>query len=220
MKRASKRIQGLFIALIGCVFPLTGQTLKIETISVAPFGFTGSDGKPTGMMFEISNRIAEEAQLNYTNEIIPYARTIFDLNIGKADFVLRFSNDELPAIAVPLVSVITMPTIILFRADSQFKSLNDLTNKIVGVVRGGKFAEDFDNNTAIHKVQVNDYAQMLRLLMRGRIDACIGSNVGLYYNAKQLGIKPEMLSLPMQLSFKEFVLHFSKKMRILKRWKN
>ncbi len=211
MRQGTKSIRVLFITLLVCVFPLTGQTLKIETINVAPFGFIGKDGKPTGMMFEISNRIAQEADLKYTNEIIPYARTIFDLKIGTADFVLRFSNDELPAIAVPLVSIITMTTIILSKADAPYASLNDLDKKLVGVVRGGKFDEDFDNKTAINKVQVNDYAQMLKLLMRGRIDACIGTNVGLYYNAKQLGINPEMLSLPMQLSSKEFILHFSRK---------
>ncbi|MBA6251123.1 transporter substrate-binding domain-containing protein [Colwellia sp. MB3u-55] len=52
---------------------------------------------------------------------------------------------------------------------------------------------------------------MLKLLIRGRIDGCIVTSVGLYYNAKQLGIKPKILNSPLQLNYKDFVLHFSKK---------
>jgi polar amino acid transport system substrate-binding protein len=226
MKQRNKNMLVKFITLmtlIGNVFPLSGQTLQIETINVAPFGFIGDNSKPTGMMFEISNRIAEVAGLNYTNKIIPYARTIIHLKQGKSDFVLRFNNDQLPAISIPLVSVITMPIIILSRAGTHYRSLKDLHGKTVGVVRGGEFDVNFDNDTAINKVEVNNYTQMLKLLISGRIDGCIGTNVGLYYNAKRLGIKPEVLNSPLQLSFKDFVLHFSKKkintqtMKILKK---
>lgn len=199
------------VTLFISVFPLWGQTLKIETINVAPFGYIGNDGKSTGMMFEISNSIAEAAGLKYTNKIIPYARTIIHLQQGKSDFVLRFTNEQLPAIAVPLVSVITMPIIILSKAGTHYRSIKDLHGQTVGVVRGGEFDVNFDNNTAINKVEVNNYTQMLKLLIKGRIDACIGTNVGLYYNAMQLGIKPEILNSPLHLSSKDFVLHFSKK---------
>jgi len=201
----------LLMVLMIFTFPLHGQSIKIETINVAPFGFIGSDGKPTGMMFEISNKIAEEAGFEYTNKIVPYARTIVHLTTGKSDFVLRFSNSKLPAVAVPLVSIIAMQNILLFNTSNPFKDLESLSGKSVGVVRGGKFDVNFDNNTAINKVNVNNYSQMLQMLTNKRLDGIIGSNVGLYYNAKKLGITQDEFSPPLLLNSKDFVLHFSKK---------
>jgi len=192
------------------IFSVAGESLKIVTIEVAPFGFTGSDGKPAGMMFDISNLIAEEAGLKYTNKIVPYARTVIELQSGNADFVLRFDNDKLGAIAVPVASVISFPIIVLSRAGSTFKALKKLHGKTVGVVRGGEFDRNFDNDSAINKYDTNDYSQMIKMLIRGRLDAGIGTNIGLYYNASKLGIKPEVFSPPMNLSSKEFLLHFSK----------
>lgn len=201
----------LFLGLMLCIFSLAGQTIRIKTIDVAPFGFTQVSGEHSGMMFEISNRIVEEAGLKFTNEIVPYARSILELRDGRADFVLRYSNEQLPSVAIPVVSVISMQTIILSRAGNSFKSLEDLHGKTVGVVRGGKFDVNFDNDTSINKYEVNDYNQMLQMLMKGRLDGVIGSNVGLYYSAKKLGINPEELSLPLHLNAKDFILHFSRK---------
>jgi ABC-type amino acid transport substrate-binding protein len=104
-----------------------------------------------------------------------------------------------------------MPIIILSRAGSHYRGLKDFHGKTVGVVQGGEFDVNFDNDAAINKVEVNNYTQMLKLLIRGRIDGCIGTSVGLYYNTKQLGIKPKILNSPLQLNYKDFVLHFSKK---------
>jgi len=211
MKQGSKSSAVFFIVLMVCIFPIAAKTLHIQTIEVAPFGFTGADGEPKGMMYEISNRIAEDAELKYTNRIVPYARTIAELQSGNADFVLRFSNELLPAVSIPLVSVISMPIIILTQAGAPFKTLDSLHGKSVGIVRGGKFDVNFDNDAAIHKYEVDDYAQTLRMLVLGRIDGGIGTNVGLYYNANKLGIKPEALNSPIKLSSKSFMLHFSKK---------
>ena len=211
MKKNRKTNFTSFIVLMFCAFSLAGKTIKIDTINVAPFGFKGAAGEPTGMMFEISNIIAEEAGFKYTNIIVPYARTILELRGGKADFVLRYSNDELPTVAFPVVSVISMQTIILSRAGVSFKSLESLHGKTIGVVRGGKFDMKFDNDAAINKFEVNDYYQMLQMLMTGRLDGVIGSNVGLYYSAKKVGITPEEFSLPLYLNSKSFILHFSRK---------
>lgn len=179
-------------------------------MDVTPFGFLNKN-KPTGMMFEAGSRIAEEAGLEYTNTIVPYARTIIALQNGNADFVLRYSNEILPSIAVPLVSIITIQNVILFRADTNIKDLESLQGKTVARVRGGRYDVNFAKNENITKVEVNNYSQMLRMLMAGRIDGAIGSNVGLYYNARQLGITQEMLGKPMLLDQKDIVLHFSKK---------
>lgn len=201
-------IVSVFLLITNSAF---ARVLKIDTIDVAPFGFIDKDGKPTGMMYEISNRIAEEAGMKYTNDIVPYPRTILDLESGNADFVLRFNNEKLPQIAIPVISIITMPTIIVGKSSSNFKSLEDLRGKTVGLLRGGKFDDRFDADTAIKKYDAKDYEQILKMVMVDHLDAGIGSNVGIYYSANKAGIKQESLSKPLVLSTKDFILHFSKK---------
>jgi ABC-type amino acid transport substrate-binding protein len=191
-----------------CAF---GKEIHIATIDSAPFGFRGADGKPTGMIYEISNLIAEEAGFTYTNEILPYPRTVHAVGSGEADFVIRYGNAELENVAIQVARVLSLPTIVVGHPSAKFESLNDLHGKTVGIPRGGRFDDAFEADTAILKYPVADYAQTVKMLTAQRIDAGIGSSVGLYYNAHLLGIKKEQLGKPLVLSTQHFALHFSKK---------
>lgn len=187
------------------------RLLKIETIDSLPFGYVNENGQPTGLMYEIGNRIAEEAGMPYVNAIVPYARTVYELEQGDCDIVLRYSNEKLDHIAIKVAAIVSLPTIILSAAEHQFRSLSDLHGKTVGVVRGGRFDDAFDADGAIKKVETGNYEQTMRMVMAKRFDAGIGSNVGLYFNARRAGIRPEQLAPPLVLSEKSFYLHFSKK---------
>lgn len=187
------------------------RELRIETIAVAPFGFYSTDGQPTGIMYELGNLIAREAGFNATNQIVPYAQTVISVKHGGADFVLRYGNAELTEVAIQVASVLSLPTIVLGLPSAQFRSLEDLHGKTVGVLRGGHFDLRFDADAAIRKYPVLDYQQMLKMLMLKRLDAGIGSTVGIYYSASQLGLQQAQLGVPLVLSEQHFVLHFSRK---------
>jgi polar amino acid transport system substrate-binding protein len=185
--------------------------LSIDTIAIEPFGYLGADGKPTGMMYDIGKRIAEEAGFTSVIRLAPYARTVVDLEHGIADVVLRFGNDDLPRVAYQVATVLSMRTIIVTRHPAQLRTLDDLHGKTVGMLRGGRFDQRFSADLAIIKHEVSNYQQMLRMLMAGRIDGAIGSDAGLYSAARSLGIEPAALSAPLVLSTQEFMLHVSRK---------
>lgn len=187
------------------------RPLRIETIAVEPLGFVGADGKPTGIMFEIGNRIAEEAGFAYTNTIVPYARTAVNLQSGAADFVMRYGNEQILESSIRVASIVKGTNIIVGPATAHYKTLADLHGKSVGVMRGGSFYDGFDADKAIKKVAVGDYLQMLKMLQAGRFDACLGSTAGIYYTAHKLGIKPDQLSAPWVLNSKDLELFYSKK---------
>ena len=113
------------------------RDLRIVTIESAPFGFFEANGQPSGMMWEIGNLIAAEAGFTATNQIIPYARTVLVVENGEADFVLRYGSAELSAAAIQVAPVLSLPTIIVGKPSSPFKSLKDLRGKTVGTPRGG-----------------------------------------------------------------------------------
>ncbi|MEH6447294.1 MAG: transporter substrate-binding domain-containing protein [Oleispira sp.] len=187
------------------------KTLNIATINVAPFGFYTEDNKPTGMMFEISNLIAEEAGIEYQNKILPYARTSYEVANGDSDFVLRYTNEKLTEDAIQVVSVVPMRNIVIGLAGIEYKTLNDLHGKTVASVRGAVFDKPFSDATEILKNETHDYRQGLMMLFNNRLDAVIGSNVGIYYTALKMNYHPEQLGKPLLLSTKHFWLHFSKK---------
>lgn len=191
--------------------PATSQTLKVVTIDGAPWGFVGIDGKPTGIMYEIGNRIAEEAGFAYTNTLVPYPRTAIEIERGSADFILRFGNDQMARDALPVASIVAMPIILIGPARTRFNSLSELRGKTVGVVRTSRYVEQFDTDTAILKYAVKDYVTMTRMLALRRLDAGVGSSVGLFYGAYTAGVKPEELGIPLVLGSNEFILFFSKK---------
>lgn len=200
----------VFAVLLGGSAVAWARELRIVTIESAPFGFVGEDGKPTGMMFEIGNLIAAEAGFTASNQIEPYQRTALSVVRGEADFVLRYGNPELAQGAIAVTRVLGLPTIIVSKAPTTWRSLSELSGKTVAVPRGGRFDAAFDADTSIHRYEVNDYAQTLRMLLQNRLDAGIGSSVGLYYNASKLGIRKEQLGTPLVLSTQYFELFFSK----------
>ena len=184
--------------------------LRIATIDGPPWGFLGADGQPTGMMFEISNRIAQEAGFTSTNQLIPYARIAPDMEHGKIDFVLRFSSEEMVKQVTPVAVVVTMPVIALGRQGSRFRDVADLRGTTVGVVRKSRYTDQFDNDPLIRKVEADNYLQIVRLLKMKRLDAGVGASAGLFYSAHMAGIKADELGVPLVIGSNDFVLHFSK----------
>lgn len=198
------------LGLLGAVLCQAGTPLRIATIDGPPWGFVGSDGKPTGMMFEISNRIAQEAGFAYTNQLTPYARIAPEMAHGKTDFVLRFSSEEMVDVAHPVAVVVTMPVIAVGPEGSRFKTLEDLRGKTVGVVRKSRYTDAFDNDPLIRKYEADNYLQIVRMLKMKRLDAGVGASAGLLYSAFMAGLRPGELGVPMLIGTNDFVLHFSK----------
>lgn len=196
---------------LGGLGGLWADGLKIETIDVAPFGFAGPDGNPAGISYEIANLIAQESGLPYTNTIIPYAKTVSDLETGAASFVIRFISPEIAKNSIQVASIVSMPTIIVGLSGNPIKSLADLHGKTVGVLRGGSFDDRFASDALIQKYEVNNYNTMMKMLTAKHIDAALGSSIGLYYEAKNLNVSKAQLGDPFILNRQSIILNFSRK---------
>ena len=204
----------LFAVVVTCLaLPCyaNNNVLRIETIHGPPWGFIGGDGRPTGMMYEIGNRIAEVAGLNYTNSLVPYPRTAADMENGSADVTIRFGNDQMTRAALPVGIVVSMPIILVGPSGKNYGKLSELHGKTVGVVRTSNYVEQFDTDNSIRKYAVNDYVTMAKMLAMRRLDAGIGSSLGLYYGAYMAGLKPADIGVPLVLGSNDFILFLSKK---------
>lgn len=202
--------------LLSCVLslllalPLQARTLKIETIRTDPFGYDDVRGKG-GMMYEIGNLIAETAGLPYENRVVPYARTVLSLKDGSADMVLRFNNDELTGVAIQLVPVVGMQTVVLSLASRPVKSLEALNGKLLAVVRSFPVDPRISNAHGIRVYTTDSNEHSMRMLLAGRVDAVLGSDVGMYGAASTLGHRADEFAPPVKLESRDFWLHLSRK---------
>jgi ABC-type amino acid transport substrate-binding protein len=188
----------------------TAEELRIDTIQMPPFGFVTKDGQNTGLLYDISNRIAEETGLPYTNQIVPFARMVGELERGDADFSMFYRSTKNDQITIPVAALVPIKNIVIGVKGTQFDSLESLHGKLVARVRGARYDEAFNQDDAIQKFDTIDYAQGITMLMNKRVDACIGPEIGLLFTAKQLGYAREDFGEPLVLNTKDLWVQYSK----------
>lgn len=204
------------LAVLGfmlCLLTASAQSkqLTIVTIDIPPFGVRLEGGQPGGIMYEIGNRIAAQAGFTSRNTLMPYARTVIELKQGRADFVLRFDNDSLGVAAIKVAPIFPLQVIVLGAPGRPLHSLSDLHGLMIGVMRGGRFNDEFAADQDIGKYPISNYAQGLSMVASGRLDGLIGSDLGIYSVAEDMGLTQAQFSQPLVLGEQYFWLFYSRK---------
>lgn len=194
---------GAILLFMLCHFPIfAAEPLRIDTILAPPMGFVTDDGQPAGLYYEILNHIAETAGLSYTNQIVPFARALAELERGDADVSLFFRRDQNTKL-VPILPVYTQKNIIIGRKGARFESLEDLHGKLVAQMRGTSYDETFARDDAIKKVEIVDFVQGITMLMNERVDAMIAPDIGIFFTAQQSGYARDDFGDPLVVNTRE-----------------
>ena len=188
----------------------SSEPLRIDTIRVAPFGFVTDDGTSTGFLYELSNRLAEEAGLSSTNQIVPFATMLNRLKEGNSDVSLFFRSATNDPLVVPVSSLLSLTNVIRGRKGSTFDSLDSLHGKTVARVRGARYDEAFNQDAAISKRDSQNYQESIQLLREHRVDAVILPDIGFLYTIKRLGYPLEEFGEPFILNSDELWIQYSK----------
>lgn len=201
---------GLLAALPAA--PAQGQSelLRIETIQSEPFGRIGPQG-PSGLMYDIGLLIAQRAGFVAENRVVPYARTVLSLQNGGADMVLRFSNDELRAVAHQVAQVLPLPTVLVSRREAPVHQLQDLADRALAVPRSFPMPDRLNAVPGLRLQAVNSNEHAIKMLMSDRVDAAYGSNLGLFGAAHGLGLKMQAFAPPVQVETQAFWLHLARR---------
>lgn len=148
--------------------------LNIYTIGFKPYGID-EDGHFSGIYFEFANALAKDAGYVGNNKVVPYARVVSALKQGKIDLTIMFRNPALEQYVDYVAALPSKKIVVIGLQNWAISHLDDLAGQKLAYLRGAKFYEPIDTNTAISKYHVVDYRQGVRLLMAGRVDAIIGS---------------------------------------------
>ena len=148
----------------------------------------------------------------FTEADFPYARILNSLKTGQLDVAFLFKNNTVikdieyvGPLSMSKIVVISQPDIVIqhYKDVYQFKS--------IAVIRNAQFNNKFDQDKQLNKVNVSSYRQAVRLLKLQRVNAVIGSKVGLEYALHQEKLNEKIIANAFYLDEKESGLHISKK---------
>jgi len=141
-----------------------------------------------------------------------YTRILKALKDGSLDGALIFKNTSL-ANDVHYVGPVGLSHVLVTKVrGNQPKNYQELAAlESIAVIRKAQFSTRFDQDNGLNKVYVESYEQGLKLLRKGRVEAIIGSEVGLRFGMDHLNMNSKVLTTALKIGDKEWWLHLSKK---------
>ena len=188
--------------------PTPAPTLRAATLLAPMFGME-RQGQASGIFVDVIDALARESGIRIGNAMVPKVRGQVMLETGDADLMIGFDSAELLAHARHVAPVASFDVGIVARAGVRLRSLSDLHGLTVGQLRGADYSRAFVQDAAILKYDTSTMAQILRMLVVGRVDAAIGVRESLYFGMRSEGIAPQRVGDFLPLESKQAWLHYA-----------
>jgi len=134
------------------------------------------DGEYVGMHVNIINLLIKSLNKKIVFIACPFARCILLLQEGKADMIIGIKKTKareqyLAYLPLPYDTQ-AFPLHFYLRQDSRTRisKYADLSKLNIGTIRGASYFDPFDNDSKLTKTAVNNYSQLIKMLLKGRID--------------------------------------------------
>jgi polar amino acid transport system substrate-binding protein len=188
--------------------------ITFSTPSFAPFYSSTNNQLCKGITVTIFTQLLEGTNIHFKYVPYPYARMLHSLKTGQLDVALIFKNSMLTEYVDYIGPVSKAKVVVLVNNKNIITNYADLYKlRSIAVIRSANFEQKFDNDNSLIKVEVEDYAQAIKMFKLGRVDAVVGSIVGLDYELRMQNIDVNILINAYVLGEKELWLHLSKKVR-------
>lgn len=193
---------------------LWAQTLRVLTSEEAPTSFI-EDGRLTGITVEIVKKLAQRLSVPITIEVLPWARAIEIAQ--RTPNVVLFTAAKTPerqAAGFSFIGPVTTRKHALFaraanplRADSLAQLR--LVSPLIASLRGDWRAE-LVRAQGFELYRTNSHVQSLRLLLAGRVDLAVLSDLEMGSNLKMIGAPPNSVRTAFVLQEREAYILISK----------
>jgi polar amino acid transport system substrate-binding protein len=202
-----------FALALGLVLQLPSPLAAAEPLSFGvlvapPYGLEREDKSVSGLNHDIGALIAAKLGLTFTYRLEPLPRLVSDLKAGKLDLMIMFPSEETQPFA--LAETMSNNTVVIPKAGNSFPQYADLKGKTIASLRGAFYDAHFVADEDIKKYDVDSYSIGLRMTKAGRIDGMIGPDLGLYYQIRLEGMKPDEFGPPLTLNTRMLNLLASK----------
>ncbi len=189
------------------------------TMDQIPYGYKDTNGKNTGVLFEIMNAIMQASGIGKKHTLIPSKRLGIKMISGSPVCVIVANTPDvtLQSLVAPIGYSLKMG--ILPRVDSGITDYKSLTGKTVAVPLGVQFDTVFHNDKSIIKTSPPQYINAIKMLKVGRVDAVAGALINLKSIAISVGMQDKDLAPPIILTQNKMYLICSKEILLTTRQK-
>jgi ABC-type amino acid transport substrate-binding protein len=179
----------------------THKPIRFGILGHVPYGYYTEAGKSTGYLYEIANKIFEQARYPKNVEILPHKRLNQEMAHSRVECTM-FAKVPFTISRCQMLELIGkfVEDAILPRADVRLNRYEDLKNLTIAVPRGVNMSERFDRDASLRKVETKDYEQNARLLKFSRVDAALGVLDSMLLNVLKVGMKLTEIGTPLILS--------------------
>lgn len=198
----------IYTFIVSFTMNVQAKQLKvgIGLVNYPPFNFE-KEGKRQGAVIEIFQYITKQLGYDIIYEQSPWSRIQLYLQNGNIDIAIHcFKTPEREKFMVFTDTPHIFDTSYLFtKRDSKIKfdgTLNSIDSNLFGHVRGYSHGISYNQNKKLRKYQSNNEQQLIRMLLKGRIDIGVGNKAVINFHAKQINRDREItfLSPPLNIS--------------------
>lgn len=202
-------------ALISASFAFAGS-YNFVTLEFPPIEFAGQDGKAQGIAVELVEKIMANLGHQVTVEVMPWARGLEMVKIGKADAIFTAYKTPEREQFLDFANVVLVPQIVSLyvKKDSEILfdgDLQKLKDKRFGVVSTISYGKTFDSlREQLNTERGENMEGNLKKLTAGRVDLLISNIYVAESEIKKLGLQNDLKKLAPQVESVDSFIAFSK----------
>ncbi len=178
------------LALIGLLLLGQGASAeKLRLVADAWPPFTDATLVNGGVATDIVSTALARAGYASDFEQVPWARALLGIGEGRYDVLINaWYNDERTRLGQFSAEYLVNRIRFLKRKDAplEYNNLKQLHEYPIAVVRGYAYSSEFDNDSALQKVPVHNFAMAVRMLAADRVKLTLEDEyVARYYLARE-----------------------------------
>lgn len=188
--------------------------IAVEDKDWSPY-YLWRDGALEGACAEVAAGAVRYMGFEPRFERSPWVRVLRGIERQTVDAALCATKTEERAAFshYPKEELLFFDTTLIVRSDSPFEELEAAIQpgKRFGIIKGYSFggADDFLEDAGMNRIAVRDRDALLKLLIRGRVDAVLDSSLPILYDAERLGLEGQIRALYPPLASTPTFLMFS-----------
>ncbi len=186
------------------------ENLTFAVVEWPPVVIVNND-QVGGISVDITREVCKRIGVRPEFEVLPLKRAFKYLKEGKVCMASLFYSEERSKFLYyssehqySVINVIVAPK----ESGIKVTHLDDLKDKVVGVMGGYYYGEEFDNRQDFKKMQAKDLSELIRILKKGRINLAAVEENGFRYMCKQLDIQDKFEVIYI-ISEKPFYIRYS-----------
>jgi hypothetical protein len=177
------------------------NNITMITMEQIPYGFSGANGKSTGVLYDILNEIMVESGIEQPNKVLSPMRIIATMTNQSNVCTLVADTPEVISM-FDLIEPIgyKMAAGVVPRVGSKLLNYSSLKDLTIAVPLGNYINEEFNNDNELTVVSPRNYINAIKLLKNGQVDAIAGAISTIMFIGKQGGMTTKDFGQPFLFS--------------------